>query len=759
MKAGLILGCALIIFFSPSLFGGKIPSGCGVLQWSKPFQVEGAVALKQSNLSDACFQFEPWLRFSRRVLWDGQIPLWNPHQGNGTPHIANMQSSFYFPLSWIVFIVGVERGVVWLYFLKLFFIGLFCYLYLRQVGTDHRAAVICSLAFMFGGFNVSWLYWPSSNAILFLPLSLFLLEKILERPSNLAYYSLFALSLAVALVAGHLETVTYILVLNLVYGGFRLFSVEVGSTTKLWVALCAAGAVVVGGFAASVQLFPLKEYLENSTAYHRGLSLFYFPEYQSLRAFYFALNFVPDLFGNYSLANRYFLPIHSYQETATGYVGLSMLFFAFLALVKVRCRQVWLYASVAALFLAIAYGFPVVARIFASLPVISSSRLHLHRTQFIYGFMVTALASVLLSRVFEGALNLRAKGNVIAASVFFTAAAVISAVAIISAYPLINDPATYRRYLGILAVVTALNYLAVLVIVWCGRAKYLPAIVGLVVFIETGVHGIFQPQALDPKLVLPDVPVIRVLNENLGHQRVLSLLDGPQFPPNIATAYGLYDVRNYDSLVIRSHVEALNRYGEISDGARQPIVRLDREYVDLAGVKYILVEDADKLTRALMLTDAEKEEYVAVFTGEGFRVFENPRAYPRAFFVQQAGLAAERLLSSHVMRGPGIAALIQRYEPGTVVVETRHPSGGYLVLTDSYFPGWRVFVDREPRELLKVKSTNFRAVYVEGGAHTVTFEYVPESFYRGGLLSFGSMSLIALGFLAHWRGYRVPIAP
>ncbi|MBI3176469.1 MAG: YfhO family protein, partial [Chloroflexi bacterium] len=64
---------------------------------------------------------------------------------------------------------------------------------------------------------------------------------------------------------------------------------------------------------------------------------------------------------------------------------------------------------------------------------------------------------------------------------------------------------------------------------------------------------------------------------------------------------------------------------------------------------------------------------------------------------------------------------------------------GYFLLSDTFYPGWRVRVDGQPRPLFRADYT-FRAVAVPAGTHTVEFEYAPLSFAAG--LTIGALAAL-----------------
>jgi len=75
-------------------------------------------------------------------------------------------------------------------------------------------------------------------------------------------------------------------------------------------------------------------------------------------------------------------------------------------------------------------------------------------------------------------------------------------------------------------------------------------------------------------------------------------------------------------------------------------------------------------------------------------------------------------------------------------------SAGWLLLADTWYPGWGAFLDGEQRPIYRANYL-FRAVPVEAGEHELVFTYRPTSFRRG-----AAISLLAWSFLA-FLGLRI----
>jgi hypothetical protein len=91
--------------------------------------------------------------------------------------------------------------------------------------------------------------------------------------------------------------------------------------------------------------------------------------------------------------------------------------------------------------------------------------------------------------------------------------------------------------------------------------------------------------------------------------------------------------------------------------------------------------------------------------------------------------------------------------PEHVVVETDSSGPAYLVLADTFDPGWTATLDGRPVPI-RPAYVAFRAVALPAGPHTVSFTYRPAGFTTGLGLTVAGLSLAA--FLWHRRGRRSP---
>lgn len=284
----------------------------------------------------------------------------------------------------------------------------------------------------------------------------------------------------------------------------------------------------------------------------------------------------------------------------------------------------------------------------------------------------------------------------------------------------------------------------------------------------------FYPRA-DPRLAEFVPPAVKFLQQDQSLYRLTSY-DAPNekmFNPNVGMFYRLSDIRGYDSIIPKQYAEllgALAPQGELLYNRIAPFydpAPFDSPILDLLNVKYVLT------TRPL-----PNAGYTLVYDDE-IKIYRNEHVLPRAFLVPRARVIADRaaLLAQLQTFDPTREVLLEqtpppadesvcayaparivKYSGSEVIVQSAQSCAGWLVLTDSYFPGWLAFIDEKDAPLYRA-NYNFRAIYVPAGEHTIRFKYSPVSFRAGAIGSFLGAMVVLLGFayLAWRRFYRAEI--
>ena len=174
----------------------------------------------------------------------------------------------------------------------------------------------------------------------------------------------------------------------------------------------------------------------------------------------------------------------------------------------------------------------------------------------------------------------------------------------------------------------------------------------------------------------------------------------------------------------------------ISNGA--PVVRVG--WGSPALVRQIVVFSPAGLTlRGASLIDERTGSFQSLTLGPyrlahsgDVKIYENLDVLPRAFLVQDPGALASQPAALPLIQNTG--ARIVNYEAEHVVIQIDSDKPGYLVLTDTAYPGWQATVDGGPVQIQPAWGL-FRSVPVPAGKHTVEFRFDPASLKLGALVS------------------------
>jgi uncharacterized membrane protein YfhO len=83
-----------------------------------------------------------------------------------------------------------------------------------------------------------------------------------------------------------------------------------------------------------------------------------------------------------------------------------------------------------------------------------------------------------------------------------------------------------------------------------------------------------------------------------------------------------------------------------------------------------------------------------------------------------------------------------------VTFQIHTASDGFLVMSDTFYPGWRAQVDRAPTPVVRANFA-LRGICLPAGNHEVVFSFEPTTLQVGMVLSLVGLVVLALGtFLA-----------
>lgn len=99
--------------------------------------------------------FYQYLQFWRRSASLGEFTLWNPFIMCGEPFLAALQPAQVYPLSFIYYLFSVDTAFNITIILHFFLSGVFTFILVKELKGSDSAAIIASLSFCFGGYLLS----------------------------------------------------------------------------------------------------------------------------------------------------------------------------------------------------------------------------------------------------------------------------------------------------------------------------------------------------------------------------------------------------------------------------------------------------------------------------------------------------------------------------------------------------------------------------------------------------------------------------
>ena len=338
------------------------------------------------------------------------------------------------------------------------------------------------------------------------------------------------------------------------------------------------------------------------------------------------------------------------------------------------------------------------------------------------------------------------------------------------------------------------------VLMWLLRARPAHAAKWLSLLVLLGIIDLltfFIPVNLPVRRteLFPETPAIRQLREEMKDSRLMRVSATEDdarvaahnlFAPNFGLLFGLNDAQGWGGQLPRWYLDLWRGTavmvsdtgvsGIAVDQVNSPILRLSRVGFLIAGREVAGLED-----RLVHRPGPEHRH--------DLWVYRNPDVLPRAYVVHRArcvpdeealrllrsgevAIESEVLLnrwpegstqSSYASEEPAPEVHIEENVPGRLVLSVNTKAPGWLVVTDTWYPGWRATRTASDGIAVSVPVERamvaYRAIPLVQGTQTIRMEYVPTSITIGGFLT----GLAWIGFLLlpllGGRRPRSPVSP
>ena len=746
--------------------------------------------------------FYPLRKFTLNEMQHGHIPLWNPFVFSGNVHLATYQSSVFYPLNIFYFIFPTADAWTILIFLQPIFSGWFMFLFLRSLKLSRNASLFGALGFAFSGWMIAM--WQEvlvlEHSFLWLPLALYASNLLWEGRSIGRAMMLLILAMTMSVLAGFLQMSIYLFITVFIWNTYRWFRHEDKKRRKSIVFFIGI-SVVMAMLISAIQWIPaLEAYILSARGRVDSANLFQ----EFLSPFVHLLTFiVPDFWGNPGSYN-YFSKIRYIQER-TIYVGIYVLIFALVALFKKSKNNQLFWKIFTIVVLSLGFALPTSwIWYFLRIPILSvaqPARIFVLSTFGIcvlaaYGmnewemhdawkmikrilFFFTSIIVVLFLFVFIMRFLLIIYDHM----QLFCEQGHMS----IETFQFLCQKKQVTAY----ATISLRNLILptiFITMVWISfiffrkQQKFFY----IFVYVITIVGSLYYANKIlyfsDRKFEFPYVEPIVKLKELSGYNRVWSYGDA-YIMRSILSYYGIYSAEGYDALFSHRYGEFINTIktdGKITDqinrtdvdlleaGQNESMTKNPRRLrlMSLLGVKYILEL---KPRVKSFITEEERfpsSLFVSVWENEKWRIWEYKQVLPRAYFAPRYIVEKDRqkimdhLLDSnfdlhntiiledkleefHETSEDISMVKITKYESSVVDISVDAKQKGFLFLSDTYYPGWKAFIDGKETKIYRAHYS-FRSVLVPSGTHTVRFVYDPLSFKIA--ITISGISLVAVPF-------------
>lgn len=715
----------------------------------------------------------PFMAYAGHFFRLGVVPLWNSFLFNGYPSFADPQTQTFYPINLALSLISdFSPRVVYLQIIFHFFLaGLFMYALCLRFGYPMFASLIAAISYMFSGYMVGHFSHLLLDVMAWLPITVLALDAALKHRGPF-WIVAGGLVIGVMILSGQSQAIFYA-VFALGFHWVYRTAMEYQMTRRVRGIVSNTGVLVVmlslGVLVAMVQLLPTAEFISQSNR----------SEVRSLVSAGFGIHVenlftlvMPNYFGG--ISGEYWAKLDITQQNL--YMGVAPLFLASLVLLYRRTAWTLYTGGIALLCLLISMGTntPVFAFFYNIVPGFDYFRNAAHFL-FVFHFYLALLAAEGATILFGE--KLPGRTLMIYTVLFVVVVGVLylmlpqppHSIAAVSSRNATQGVIWFAGLFAVLSLVVAMSQ------IW-RNAKFVKAFLVILVFIdvwlvsgssvtlgERSAPDIFEQQGELAERIkrdagFTDTDVIYHSDSLNLEKRYLS--DGlfrvyvhpPERPyrvpddqvlynalgQNRSILHRLFVVDGYSPVVLKRHQELSQFVGGHS------LIR----YLELSNVRYDVTVNKRKndvkelgkfLPRALIVGNAETiMDQHAILAR-----LSDPSFDPYTTILLEA--------QQHPFddRGP-IQSRVDflTYEPNIIEMDTVSDQNGYLLLNETYYPGWNAFVDGEESPVYRA-NYEFKAIALPSGSHRVRFVFRPVSFQVG--LAVTLLTLVGLMLFLWFR--------
>jgi hypothetical protein len=712
-------------------------------------------------------QFVPWRQYALELIQRGSLPLWNPLVGMGAPLLANYQSALLYPPNLILALTGPAWGHGLLVSLHLVWAGLGMLVLVRRLGLSPFSQTVAVLSFSLSGYLVArGAFFSLISTAAWLPWIIAAVDGLVDTASEVSSRDdktkvILKVGIVFALqwLAGHAQTAWYSLLFACVWLGWRAFLK--GRWVNVWRALLMFLASGIFAFTLSaIQLLPSLEYMAQSP---RAAALD--PEFAMTYSFYpwRIMGFLlPDLFGNPGYGDYW--GYGNYWEDAI-YIGVLPFLFAIATVWGILNREklhrnlrIFLVTvSIVVFTFALGKNSPIFPTLFEYVPTFNLFQAPT-RWNLVFVFSTALLAAI-------GAEGWRVPtGRGLYWARLGTAGAGVIGIAAWFGIMLIPDlEVSFVRAFAISGIWLFIAGLMSLHLP-SRRTFRWSLIAGLLIGADLIIAGsalnptaplsVYQGRSDLPKLLGEDAREFRLYMEsdleydlkfeqthrfdtfhNLSDWRVVRDMG----LPNTTLLDGLMTINNFDPIIPARYSEWIETLESMTPSRKQAFLELCAvgwyavpDPASETGLRYQALERSEG--RARLFTQAVQADS----PGHALSLVSRGEFSLTDVVVLEGNLEVETFSvddrNSVDIRDPG--------DPNRVEIIVNAPQGGWLVLFDTGFPGWKAKINGEVTTILRADYL-FRAVEVPAGESIVEFNYQPQSLIFGAVLSIAAWLSLA----------------